>query len=48
MTFLQFRDPLSGVDFLVLELFRIVSVGGGKAGGWKWGYGQNLERDNQT
>ena len=38
MTFLQFRDPLSGVDFLVLELF-IVSVDGGKAGGWRWGYG---------
>ena len=34
MTFLQFRDPLSGVDFLALELFT-VSVGGGKAGGWR-------------
>ena len=30
MTSLQFRDPLSGVDFLVLELFRIVSVGFGR------------------
>ena len=38
MTFLQLRDPLSGVDFLALELF-IVSVDGGKAGGWRWGYG---------
>ena len=40
MIFLQFRDPLSDVEFLatVLALF-IVSVGGGKAGEWSWEYG---------
>ena len=34
MTFLHFRDPLSRADFLVAGII-VVSVGGGKAVGWR-------------